>query len=253
MATVLFFVALAVFVFGTFATIAFCEAAFAGGAQRRGKLAPHELPVLTGDALRQWAYDRARRIVTTLSQRRGQALTPLAREVEEFTKRVITTITGQSTDSGRCNRRAYRSIPLTAPETLAIVETLRKQSTKRELLQLQRTAARNVDLIQAKRSGKEATENVVCPLLQSNGVCATHDVRPLFCLTHCGGTAADCGSAATAEAEPSFTAVFGEGIAQGLVAGLKDAGENYQIYELNSALAESLDPSATAPHSLVNC
>ena len=37
-----------------------------------------------------------------------------------------------------------------------------------------------------------------------------------------------------------FAAILGEGMAQGLVAGLKDAGLNSRLSELNSALVDAL-------------
>jgi hypothetical protein len=243
MATVIFFLALAVLVFGTFAILAFCEVAFAAAARGPSPVTAEDLPLLSGNALRQWAADRARQLVAAFAGEPGTSTAALGREVENFTRRVLITVTGRNGDSARCNRQAYRSIPVTAPESAAIAETLRNRLSKRQLRRVHDVAAQNVKRLQFGAPTQKSAEPLVCPLLNKHGVCTSHETRPLFCLTHCGcADSVGCGTiSGPAPSEPPFSAMLGEGIAQGLVAGLKDAGLNSSLYELNSALADALD------------
>jgi hypothetical protein len=234
--------------------LVFFDAAFAspkgaspmGGAQR-------DLPLLSGNALRQWASSKARRVVAKFSKssRKASTTSALASEIECLTDDIIAasvpwTLRGPV---AQCDRSCRDTISLTTPETLAIVEKLRGRLSERELKKIRNRSQKNAEWLAVRDLSDNSPIATVCPLLSHDGCCISYEARPVFCRGHSTNCVGDeVGNAAAIERpERAFAAAVGQGITDGLTKGLTAAGLDGQLYELNSALVAALDsPDAAA-------
>ena len=233
---------------------AFFEVAFAGpGPMSPRRLAEQDVPLLSGDALRQWASGRARQVVAKYSQHPRKATTAIAvaHDIEDLTSRIIDNPQPRRSlsRSGRCDTARKGTISLTTPETMAIVDVLRHRLPRRQLQEIRSRAAKNAERLAAEEQTSPGGGAAVCPLLSPEGCCVSYESRPVYCRGHClNCTGIECGPAAAAEPrDAAFAASVGQGISEGLAEGLTAAGLDGQRYELNSALVRALDvPDASA-------
>jgi Fe-S-cluster containining protein len=234
--------------------LAFFEVAFAGpGRAAPALLAQPDLPLLSGDALRQWASGKARQVVAKYSQHPRKATTAiaLAHEIEDLTSRIIDSSQPRRSLSrlGRCDTTSRGTISLTTPETVAIVDVLRHRLPRRQLKEIHDRAAKNAERLAVKEQPSASDVATVCPLLSPEGCCVSYESRPVYCRGHClNCTGIEWGPAAATEPrDAAFAASVGQGISEGLAEGLTAAGLDGQRYELNSALMRALDvPDASA-------
>jgi Fe-S-cluster containining protein len=234
--------------------LAFFDAVIArpSGAAPAG-FAQRDLPLLSGNALRQWASSKARRVVAKYSKSPHKASTAsaLAIEIESLTDDIIAasvpwTLRGSLP---HCDRSSRDTISVSVPETLAIVESLRARLSQRELKKIRNRAQKNAEWLAVKEQSDNSLIATVCPLLSHDGCCISYESRPVFCRGHCTNCVGNnCGPAAAIEQpEVAFAAAVGQGITDGLTEGLTAAGLDGQRYELNRALVGVLDvPNAAA-------
>jgi Fe-S-cluster containining protein len=232
---------------------AFFDVAFAGPKGTPTGLAQRDLPLLSGNALRQWAKSKARRLVSKYSKspRKTSAASALASEVEYLTDDIIAasvpwTLRGSLP---QCDHSSRNKISVSVPETLAIVESLRARLSQRELKKIRNRAQKNAEWLAVKEQSDNSLIATVCPLLSHDGCCISYESRPVFCRGHCTNCVGNNGGPAAAIEQPevAFAAAVGQGITDGLTEGLTAAGLDGQLYELNRALVGVLDvPDAAA-------
>ena len=232
----------------------FLEVAFGrpGGAAPTGRAQP-DLPLLSGDALRQWATNKARRVVAKYSKspRKCSTASALASEIEYLTEDIIAasvpwTLRGPL---AQCERFSRDVISVSLPETLAIVETLRARLSGRELKKIRDRAQKNKEWLAVKDQSDNSPIATVCPLLLHDGCCITYESRPVFCRGRCTNCIGNEDGLGTENERPdaTFAAAVGQGITAGLTEGLTTAGLDGRLYELNRALVGVLDvPDAAA-------
>jgi hypothetical protein len=230
----------------------FFESALAGPARRLFPNRKPGLPLLSGAALRSWASGQAQQVVAEYSRSLTSPAAPieLARELENFTTRVIdeTASERRGRSDDRCDQEKRQIVPVSAPETLAMVDQLQRQLSRGELEALRERAGVNAIQIATGVGSAKSAVPPACPLMADNGRCLCFEARPVHCRGQCF-TAADGGIGATTvtNAAPNeFALAVREGVASGLAAGLHLANRDAQCYELNSALARALGVSNVA-------
>jgi Fe-S-cluster containining protein len=234
--------------------VAFFDVAFAGPKEASlTGLAQRDLPLLSGNALRQWAKSKARRVVTKYSKspRKTSTASALASEIEYLTDDIIAasvpwTLSGSLP---HCERSSRDTISVSVPEILAIVESLRGRLSPRELKKIRSRAQKNAEWLAVKEQSENSPIATVCPLLSHDGCCISYESRPVFCRGHCTNYVGNEGGPAAANERPevAFAAAVGQGITDGLTEGLTASGLDGQLYELNRALVGTLDsPDAAA-------
>lgn len=208
------------------------------------------LPLLAGDALRRWASESARRIVSRYSAKRanGQAAVAMAQAIEAETSHVIerSLPSGAVAPEPQCSECSEQTIEVTVPEALAIVDELRQKASSRELERVRERAKANLQRMSAASAG--ASSAMLCPLLSDDNHCAVFGSRPLYCRGRCCPQCdlpGEPGANEEAEAVRRFAATFGEGVSAGFSQGLTSAGLDGGSYELNRALVQALDDPKT--------
>jgi len=234
--------------------VALFDVAFAGpkGAASAGH-AQRDLPLLSGNALRQWASSRARRVVAKYSKppRKASTAVALASEIEDLTNDIIATSVPWTLRGpmAQCDRSSRDTVSVSVPETLAMVESLRGRLSPRELKKIRSRAQKNAEWLAVKEQSENSPIATVCPLLSHDGCCISYESRPVFCRGHCTNYVGNEGGPAAANERPevAFAAAVGQGITDGLTEGLTASGLDGQLYELNRALVGALDsPDAAA-------
>lgn len=204
------------------------------------------LPLLAGSDLKNWAAGEARQVVTRFARRPRKAESPiaLAHEVEALASEVIEQVASADSKApaNRCLQRRREPIAVTAPETLAIVDDLRRRLPKRELRKVLDLAKTNAQELAAAAVRQDAAvELPICPLLSEGGCCLTNESRPIQCRGNCSGCAPADAAVTQEQSDASFVAAVEEGVAEGLSEALAAAGWDGRRYELNSALARGLE------------
>ncbi|HZL89596.1 MAG TPA: hypothetical protein VFB96_14625, partial [Pirellulaceae bacterium] len=189
------------------------------------------------------------------AQRPRRTDTPLdlAHDVEDFTSEVVEeSLRAELAAHGnRCQQRSRELIGVTVPETLAIVDDLKRILSPSEQRKILKRAKSNEQRLAGAAVRQEATvELPTCPLLAASGCCLTDDSRPIQCRCGCSLCAVTAGATEEDADRPegaAFAADVGAGVAEGLSDGLASAGWDGRRYELNSALARALElPDAAA-------
>ncbi|MFO1007688.1 MAG: hypothetical protein U0929_17120 [Planctomycetaceae bacterium] len=130
-----------------------------------------------------------------------------------------------------CPSCSNHQILVTTPETLAIAETIRNTQPSFEVQRILELSRSNARRIKGLTQEQYARERIVCPLLSREGGCAAFDARPLHC-RWCSLTN-DRGS------EPCQ--LDHTQVESGIVSGLRSAGLDGNLYELNEALTVVLE------------
>lgn len=155
----------------------------------------------------------------------------LARRVEQAVSRTIASLEVKPSDSS-CVAACYqRSIAVTVPEVLAIVEELQESQSPAQVEAIR---------IQAQRNLKTPNTTHSCPLLMSGGFCACETARPVSCRTRCiAGADSPVEARRLAESvETGVTEIFRDC--------LNASGLDHGRYELNSALTQVLNTPQAA-------
>lgn len=204
------------------------------GAQRPARWRP---PFAAGAALRNWAAGIAEIVaVRRLAKERTPSTpTELMQEIVDGTGAAFRHAAERPTDSvsmSACPGRRSPAVGVTAIEALALAERLRHNSAGERVHEL---AQQNAERLAADAGLAPAT--LPCPLLDSQGRCATYPLQPLQCRGWCAACVAGDGASA-------FGPEVGLGAVEGLARGLLHQGLDGRVYELNNALAAALSPQA---------
>ena len=233
----------------------FCSVAFAGwngGAARPS--AGWELPALSGERLRGWAANLARRVVARHARQPRSAETPLAiaTELEAGANAVLEQAARRmhSDVAKTCPNTRPRQICVTAPEVFAITAELERSYPKPELQLIRELAVLNARRARFVLPEEFPQAGINCPLRTQDGHCLTFTSRPIACRRLCSSCpcAGDGSCHSTDEPTDSGISVaeqLHEGMADGLSEGLRQVGLDGDTYELNDALATAL----ATPHA----
>lgn len=234
----------------------FCSVAFAGwngGAARPS--AGWELPAQTGERLRSWAANLARRVVARHARQPRSAETPLAiaTELEAGANAVLEQAAHRMhSDVGKtCPNTRPRQIAVTAPEVFAITAELERSSPKSELQMIRELAVLNARRARFVVAEEFPQAGINCPLGTQDGHCLTFTSRPIACRRLCssypcaGNRSCHDAENTGADSATSVAEQLHEGMSDGLREGLRQAGLDDGVYELNDALATAL----ATPHA----
>jgi hypothetical protein len=245
------FLALTMLFVVTAFALMFCSVAFADvNGEPVRQSAGWELPMLSGERLRSWSANLARRVVARHAHHPRSAETPLAiaTELEAGANAVLEQAAHrlQSDVAKTCPNTRPRQVAVTAPEVFAIAAELERNCPKSELHVIRELAvvnarrARSVDAVEFPNAG------INCPLRTKDGHCMTFISRPIACRRlcsscPCGGNGSCRTAGAKSSDSPSSVAEqLQVGMTNGLSDGLREAGLDAGVYELNDALATVL-------------
>lgn len=250
------FLTLTMLVVGTAFALMFCSVAFAGwngGAARPS--ATWELPTMSGERLRSWAANLARRVVARHAHQLRSAETPLAiaTELEAGANAVLEQAAQRlhADVAKTCPNTRPRQIAVTAPEVFAITAELERSYPKSELQLIREVAVLNARRARFVVADEFPQAGITCPLRTKDGHCLTFMSRPIACRRFCSSCPCvgegRCGDKcdATAESSANIANDLHDGMFDGLSEGLRQAGLDDGVYELNDALATAL----TTPHA----
>lgn len=250
------FLTLTMLIMGTAIALTFFSVAFAGwniGAARPS--AGWEVPTLSGEKLRSWAANLARRVVARHTHQPRSAETPLAiaTELEAGANAVLEQAAQRlhSDVAKTCPNVRPKQIVVTAPEVFAITAELERTHPKSELKLIHELAVLNARRARFVVSDEFPQAGITCPLRTQDGHCLTFTNRPIACRRLCSSClcAGDgsCGEKcdATADSTADIAHELHDGMFDGLSEGLRQAGLDDGVYELNDALATAL----ATPHA----
>jgi hypothetical protein len=234
----------------------FCSVAFAGwnGGAARPSVG-WELPTMSGERLRVWAANLARRVVARHARQPRSAETPLsiATELEAGANAVLEQAAHQthSEVAKTCPNTRPHQIAVTAPEVFGIVDELERRYSKPEIQMVRELAVLNARRGRFVISEEFAQAGIKCPLQTQDGHCLTFTNRPLACRRLCSDCACPANGCndrckdSTATSSPDVVVQLHDGMTAGLSEGLRQAGLDDGTYELNDALAIAL----ATPHA----
>jgi hypothetical protein len=230
--------------------IVFLDVAFAGPpVAYKGSRQWHP-PLLRGNELLAWATDTAN---TTTTRRlagphTADTVKRLVTEVYEGAAYAIShspnKVVQRQPDCPSCRQQM---IGVTPPEAVVIADTIRRTKTKRDVQRIHDRLARNAEITATMTAEQYQQSELVCPLLENNDSCAIFAARPIRCRGWCLMSGEDCSlRAGNAGPLDDHAYTVGCGTVEGLSRGLKSAGLDGTMYELNSALIAALDTPLAA-------
>lgn len=242
------FLTLTMLVVGTAFALMFCSVAFAGWSSgfARPASASWEVPALSGERLRSWAANLARRAVARHAHQPRSAETPLAIATElEAGANAVLEQAAQRMNSDvakTCPNSRPRQIAVTAPEVFAITAELERSYPKSELQLIREVAVLNARRARFVVADEFPQAGINCPLRTQDGHCLTFTSRPIACRRLCSscpcGDNGSCHDAKNSSAD--VVEQLHDGMSDGLSEGLRQAGLDDGVYELNDALATAL-------------
>lgn len=224
--------------------------AFQPAKQKPPATSIERLPLIRGDALREWAAQWCKSLISEYTSRPWTLGTAVAvgREAESQASFIIDRLLPENAPRrSLCLERGAQPIRVTVPEALAIADDLHAHLPAAEVRRLLRRAQDNEALLES--SDADECQAALCPLLADDGRCLVFGARPLECRGRCG---LPCGpslesAAATMSATENYAATVTDGMQVGLTTALAAAGLDGEQYELNHALTVVLtDPEAVA-------
>ena len=252
---VLFLMVTMLFV-GTAFALMFCRVAFAGwndGAAQSSL--SRDLSMMSGKQLQSWAANLAHRVVARHAHQPRSAETPLAIAIElEAGANAVLERVAERTHSEvakTCPNSQPQQIAVTAPEVFAIAAELERRYPMPERQFIREVAVLNARRVRFLVPEEYPQAGINCPLRTSGGQCLTFASRPIACRRWCPSCSRDremgsgdsCGK--TSEVSFDATEVVRKGLSCGLSEGLRQAGLDDGVYELNDALSTAL----TTPHA----
>lgn len=214
-----------------------------------------EIPAFTGERLRLWAANLARRVVARHALQPRSAETPLAiaTELEAGANAVLEQAAERAhTEVAKtCPNVRPQQIAVTAPEVFAITAELERRYPKSELQLIRELAVLNARRARFVVSEEFGQVGISCPLRTREGHCLTFTSRPLACRRLCSEYPCSGGGCRETKSASSSALLAADqlqdGMSNGLVEGLRLAGLEDGVYELNDALATALTtPNAAA-------
>ena len=248
--------ALTMLVVGAAFALMFCSVAFAGwngGAARPS--AGWELPMQSGERLRTWGANLARRVVERHALQPRSAATPLAiaTELEAGANAVLEQAAQRlhSDVSKTCPNTRPHQIAVTAPEVFAITAELERRYPKSELQIIRELAVLNARRSRLIMADEFPQAGINCPLRTQDGHCLTFTNRPIACRRLCSECPCSASGSchrtnSTCDSATGVADELHEGMIDGLSEGLRQAGLDGNTYELNDALATALATTQAA-------
>ncbi|MDP6447192.1 MAG: YkgJ family cysteine cluster protein [Pirellulaceae bacterium] len=210
-------------------------------------------PPLTGDdPITRWATRMTASVANRhmSTNRSSSTATMLADELFQGAVDAIEQLKGEE---GQCSARCHEMIGVTAPEVLAVADSIQQLSAT-ELNRISQLADANAARTETMSRGEYEGAGVTCPLLGGDDTCAVYSRRPLSCRADC----AECASEGGADTQRGVSSLA-QGIYSGLANALEEGGVDAGRYELNSALASALHATdlskrwANGEHVFASC
>jgi hypothetical protein len=258
--TLILTLVVAIVMVGAVAVAAFLESAF-WDERRTTEQIQNTLawrpPFLRGEGLRAWAASIAERVAARClsGERNAKTAVQLTTEVAAGVEHAMLPFARQA-ELERivpCPEWGQGAVGVTAPEALTVANYLRTHLSHKEQKQVLETATANVQKLAAMRRGELAYQPLQCPLEGHDRVCCAYEVRPLDCRPlhaisvarsmHHAHQPQETGSAPWEHGRHEFTVE--QGVQDGVMRALENAGLEAQEYELNDALVVALgEPDA---------
>jgi Fe-S-cluster containining protein len=220
-------------------------------AERREAASRWRPPFLRGADLFGWAKETAQRMVGFRLAKEQTAGTPvkLAAEIQEGATRAMLPLAAEADIVRRvpCPDEGQGMIGVTVPEVLEIADYIRRTATHAERKRIHALARENARQMANPDDTQISGAETPCPLQGDDRVCCVYSARPLRCRPlHAALIARRLGLQADAGADQNSPWANHEetverGAEQGLTQGLRVAGLDANVYELNSALVIALD------------
>ena len=250
------FVSLMAFAVMAVFALTFCNVAFAeANCGVRRFSTGRDLPSESNDRMHAWAANLARRVVARYAHQPRSAETPLAiaSELEASANEVLERSAQQSASAvaTTCPNPRPRQIAVTAPEVFAITTELERTYSNCDLQIVRELAVLNGRRARFVLPEEFPQAGISCPLRAPDGHCMTFTNRPIACRRlsdscPCGDSGSCQGGSCKSSCSPTDVAEqLHNGISDGLCEGLRLAGLDDGVYELNDALATAL----TTPHA----
>lgn len=234
----LFLFAAIVVIVGVFCFM-FVSVAFGGpaAATARATTERWQPPLDSDDTLVRWAAHMAEKVTATrlAMARSSTTATELAQDLYAGTTEALEQL---REEEAQCSARCHEMIGLTAPEALALADSLKSRRGAAEIGRIRRVAATNAKQTAGMSRAEYSAARVTCPLLTNDGTCAAYAFRPLACRTDCSV----CGGDDSAEPQSRVSSSsLAFGIERGLSKSLAAAGVDANRYELNGVLLSALN------------
>lgn len=236
--------------------LTFCNVAFAeAGVGIRHSNMGWDLPLPSSNRTRAWAANVARRVVSRHANQARSAETPLAiaAELEASANAVLERAAQQSSSpvATTCPNPRPRQIAVTAPEVFAITAELERTYSKCDLQIVRELAVLNGRRARFVLPEEFPQAGISCPLRAPDGHCMTFTNRPIACRRLC--ESCPCGDTGKCQEDRCDSSCstsdvaeqLHDGMSDGLCEGLRIAGLEDGVYELNDALATAM----TTPHA----
>ncbi|HJN12968.1 MAG: hypothetical protein QGH33_18320 [Pirellulaceae bacterium] len=204
---------------------------------------PWQPPLDNDDTLVRWATRVAANVTTNrLSMARSRSTaTELAQELYTGTSEALQQL---REEKAQCPARCHEMVGATAPEVLAVADSMHAQLCETEVDRIRRAAETNLMQTRTMSRQEYASADITCPLLTNGGTCAVYVLRPLFCRMDGPVCGRDDSSEQQRLGSSSSLAI---GIGKDLSNGLAAVGVDANRYELNSALLVALyEPTMSA-------
>jgi Fe-S-cluster containining protein len=254
MAALLIFLMLGLLVFGLVVAGVCYEVVFHGDrifAEREQEAAAWRPPFARGEELLRWARETTARLVGRRLAQGRTASTPakLAADLHAGATQAMLPLSSQWEAKGTvaCPEEGQGMVGVTAPEVIEIADYLRRNFPKAEWQRIHDLACQNALRLAPLDQARFDEAQTLCPLQGADHVCCVYEARPLRCRPlHAAIIANQLGlSTAGANGEiPPWAAhvqTVEQGVEEGFVRGLEQAGLDAELYELNSALATALE------------
>lgn len=239
--------------FGALAIVVFQEATLFAPAPVAGadaQLEKRQRSEQSSSEFLGWVRQWARRTVFWYSKysRPAELAKNIALEVEGSTSLLLdrSAPSCRSDVGTRCTDRKHAPIGVTVPEVLAIANCLSTERPHGEVQVIAEHARQQMAVMEELTDEELSVADVPCPLLNSNGECLVHSVRPIACRKRCSyccggdGERLDSVLHDRLSAASGFAAAIGDSITAGMSEGLREAGLDAKYYELNDALCTAL-------------
>lgn len=234
---------------GLFSIVLFVACALVVQARKASATLEWRPPVARGQELQNWIASATNRIARRHLSEPSSTATAIrmVAEVEEGAMRAMLPLTDPEEIMRivACPEGGQGLIGVSAPEAIAIADSIRRHLSLTEQDRILKLAMENANRLSPDASAEVDPLALHCALLGKDRVCCAYGSRPLRCRPLHAIAIANV--TATQNGEPGepidgcrHVYSVAAGVEEGLVRAIKSAGLDAEVYELNSALVAVL-------------